>query len=128
MLFFDFLHYLIFKFYSGFKEKGAISTAAGIVGGFQTINVISIIMLFLLTQKQKIKIEKWVIVILFLIFQIYTYIRYIYKEDHSINRIEQKWLNKTPSYRKQMGVLLFIYGVISIFILFGLALYLGSRN
>jgi uncharacterized membrane protein len=81
MLFFDFLHYLIFKFYSGFKEKGAISTAAGIVGGFQTINVISVIMLFSLVQKQKIKIEKWVVVVLFLVFQIYTYIRYVYKED-----------------------------------------------
>jgi len=128
MLFFDFLHYLIYKFYAGFKEKGAVSTAAGIVGGFQMINVMSVIMLFSLTQKQKIKMEKWAVVVLFLIFQIYTYIRYIYKEDHSINAIEHKWLNKTPSYRKQMSSLLFIYGAISIIGVFGLALYVGSRK
>lgn len=128
MLFFDFLHYLIFKYYSGFKEKGALSTAAGIVGGFQLINIMGIIMLFMLTQKQKVKLEKWVVVVLFLIFQIYTYIRYIYREDHSIDAIEHIWLNKTPSYRKQLRTLLFIYGAISILGVFGLALYLGSRN
>jgi hypothetical protein len=128
MLFFDFMHYLIFKFYSGFREKGAQSTAAGIVGGFQTINVISVIMLFSQAQGQKIKIGKWVVIVLFIIFQIYTYIRYIYREDHSIEAIEQKWLDKSSTYRKQMRILLFIYGAISIFALFGLALYLGSRN
>jgi hypothetical protein len=128
MVFFDFLHYLIFKYYSGFKEKGALSTAAGIVGGFQTINVISVIMLFLLPQKQKVEIEKWVGVVLFFVFQISTYIRYIYKENHSINVIEHKWLDKTASYRKQMRIFLFIYGAISILGFFGLAIYLGSRN
>jgi len=128
MFFFDFLHYLIFKFYAGFKEKGAASTAAGIVGGFQLLNVMGVIMLFSLTQKHKINIEKWVVVVLFFVFQIYTYIRYIYKEDHSIDVIEHEWLNKTPSYRKQMSIILFIYGAISVLGVFGLALYLGTRN
>jgi hypothetical protein len=128
MLFFDFMHYLIFKFYSGFREKGALSTAAGIIGGFQLINVLSVIILFSLAQEQKIKIEKWVVIVLFIIFQIYTYIRYIYKESHSIDAIEREWLNRTPAYRKRMSILLFIYGAVSILGLFGLALYLGSRN
>jgi len=128
MVFFDFMHYLIFKFYLGFREKGALSTAAGIIGGFQLINAMSVIMLFSLAQEQKIKIEKWVVIVLFIIFQIYTYIRYIYKEDHSIEAIEKKWLNKSYTYRKQMRVLLFIYGTISIFPVFGLALYSGSKN
>jgi Ca2+/Na+ antiporter len=128
MLFFDFLHYHIFKYYSGFKEKGALSTAAGIVGGFQVINIMAIMMLYMLTQKEDIKFEKWVVVVLFIIFQIYTYIRYIYREDHSIEAIERIWLNKTASYRKQLRALLFIYGAISIIGAFGLAIYLGSRN
>ncbi|HTI09925.1 MAG TPA: hypothetical protein VL832_15265 [Puia sp.] len=128
MLFFDFLHYLIFKYYSGFNEKGALSTAAGIVGGFQLINIMAVMMLYMLTQKQNVKFEKWVVVILFFIFQTYTYIRYIYREDHSIDVIERIWLNKTASYRKQLRTLLFIYGAVSIIGAFGLAIYLGSRN
>ena len=128
MLFFDFLHYLIFKFYAGFKEKGAVSTAAGIVGGFQTINVLSIILLILLTQKQKIRLEAWVVIVLFLIFQIYTYIRYVYKENHSIEVIERKWLNKTESSIERMTYLLYIYGVFSVVVFIGLAIYAGSRN
>ena len=128
MAIFDFMHYLFFKFYSGFREKGALSTAAGIIGGFQLINVMSGIMLFSPAQEQKIKIEKWVVVVLFIIFQIYTYLRYIYRDDHSIEAIEQKWLNKSSTYRKQMRILIFIYGATSIFIVFGLALYLGGRN
>ncbi len=128
MFFFDFLHYLVFKFYSSFKEKGAVSTSAGIVGGFQTLNVMGVIMLFSLTQKQKITIQKWLVIVLFFVFQITTYIRYIYKDNHSIDSIEHRWLDKTSLYRKRMSILLFIYGAISILGVFGLAIYLGSRN
>jgi len=42
--FFDYLFYLIYKFYSP-KEKGAATTSAMIIGGMQAINVLSIIML-----------------------------------------------------------------------------------
>lgn len=128
MLFFDYLHYLIFKFYAGRKEKGAISTAAGIVGGFQTINVITLIMLFSLTQKANFKIAKLVDIILLIIFQVTTYIRYVYRENPSVTEIEHKWLEKTPSSRRQMSILLFIYGAVSIIAVFGLAIYIGSRN
>ena len=41
--FFDYLFYLIYKFYSP-KEKGAATTSAMIIGGMQAINVLSIIM------------------------------------------------------------------------------------
>jgi hypothetical protein len=125
MIFFDFLYYSIFKFYARHKEKGALSTAAGIVGGFQTINVIALIMLFSLTQKRKVRIEKWVVIVLLIVFQVTTYIRYVYREKPLSSEIEQKWLDKTPSSRKQLGTLLFIYGAVSIIAFLGLAILGG---
>jgi hypothetical protein len=128
MFFFDYLHYSIYKFYAGFGEKGALSSAAGIVGGFQAANVMTLILLFFLTQKEKMKIDKLVVIALFIVFQVYTYIRYVYKESHSISVIEQGWLGKTPGYRKGMSVFLFIYGAVSVIALLSLAVYLGSRK
>ena len=127
-MFYDFLNYLIYKFYAKAKEKGAVSTAAAIVGGFQAANVLTLIMLFEFTQKQKFRIEKWIIIVLFLVFQITTYIRYIYKDNHSINVIENEWINKTPSWQKKMTMWLYIYGAGSVLALFGLAIYLGSTR
>jgi len=128
MIFFDFLYYLIFKFYSDYKEKGAQSTATAIVGGFQTINVVTIMFLYSLLFQQKTYFNKLIGVLLFLIFQVYTYVRYIYKDENSPEVIEQKWLNKTERYRRQVGIWLFVYGAISIILVFSLAIYLGNRN
>lgn len=61
-----------------------------------------------------------------LVFQITTYIRYIYEENHSINVIENEWLNKPSSWKNKMTIWLYIYGAGSILALFGLAIYFGS--
>lgn len=92
------------------------------------MNVMTITMLYMMVFEQKPHFDKFIVIILFLIFQVYTYIRYTYKDNHSVNLIEQKWQSKTDSYKKQVGVLLFLYGAISVIAFLGLAIYLGSRN
>ncbi|MBN9386389.1 MAG: hypothetical protein J0H74_36865 [Chitinophagaceae bacterium] len=128
MLFFDYLHYFIFKFYSGYREKGALSSSAGIIGGFQTINVLTGVILFMLATKQKVFLETWLVISSLILFQVTTYIRYIYKENHSIAAIEKAWLNKTEANRNMTRNLLVVYGVVSVLGFLGLALYLGIRR
>lgn len=128
MLFFDFLYYLIYKFYSGYNEKGAESTSAGIIGGFQTLNVLTIIMLVQSMDREKTNINKLVVVVLFIVFQIYTYIRYMYRKKHSVDAIKNKWLRKTETSRKQTSFFLILYGVISVISCFGLAIYLSVKK
>lgn len=50
MIFFDFLFYNIYRFYSRHKEKGAESSSAGIIGGLQTVNLLILYELILLIQ------------------------------------------------------------------------------
>ena len=73
-------------------------------------------------NKELITIDKLWVIVLFIIFQVYTYIRYLYKEKHSVDVIKIKWLSKKESYRKQTSFFLVLYGVISIIGFFGLAL------
>jgi hypothetical protein len=128
MLFFDFLYYQIYKFYSGYNKKGAESTSAGIIGGFQALNVLTVIMLVHYMDKEKTSINKPVVIFVFIVFQIYTYIRYVYQDKHSVDEIKSKWLSKTESSRKQTVFFLFLYGAISIIGCFGLALYLSMKK
>lgn len=128
MLFFDFLYYLIYKFYSGYNEKGAESTSAGIIGGFQALNVLTIIMLVHSMDREKTNINKLVVVVLFIFFQIYAYIRYMYREKHSVDAIKNKWLSKTETSREQTSFFLILYGVISVISCFGLAIYLSVKK
>lgn len=128
MLFFDFLYYLIYKFYSGYNKKGAESISVGIIGGFQALNVLTIIMLIHSMNKEKSSINKLVVIVVFIVFQIQTYIRYMYREKHSIDVIKNKWLSKSDLSRKKAASFLFLYGTISIISCFGLALYLSFKK
>ena len=125
---FDFLYYFIFKFYSGFKERGALSGDAGIAGEFQTINVLTGAMLYMMAAKKRVVLDTWLIVSSLAIFQITIYIRYIYKDNHSIAVIEQAWLAQTDEERKRLNTILIIYGVLSVFGFVRLGLYLGIKR
>ena len=127
-MFFDFLYYSIYRFYSDYNEKGAASSSAGIVGGFQALNVLTVIMLYQLFFRKEIHIDKLLVVVLFFIFQVWTYCRYIYKDNRSTEVMEKKWSSKPASFRRQMSTALFLYAAISIIGCFGLAIYMGSRK
>ncbi|OJW03150.1 MAG: hypothetical protein BGO52_02320 [Sphingobacteriales bacterium 44-61] len=128
MIFFDFLFYNIYRFYSRHKEKGAESSSAGIIGGLQTVNLLILYELILLIQANNGKMRISFVIALLTFFQVYTYIRYIYKESNSVQILERKWLNKTESYRKQSIFLQYIYVSLTIIAFLGLAIYLGSQR
>ena len=128
MIFFDLLYYSVYRFYSKQKEKGAQSTSAGIIGGFQAINVLTGIFLFEFFSGRKVPTDKWIIIVLFLAFQVFTYYRYLYLDNPSLSVIEKKWNGKTEKSQTQIRISLFLYGAFSIITFFGFAIYLGSRN
>lgn len=128
MIFFDFLFYSVYKFYSDYKEKGAASSSAGIVGGFQAVNILTIIMFCQFAFRQKAHIDKLWGLALFILLQIATYYRYIYKDTHCVEVMERKWLAITEPSRKQISNLLLLYGALSIIAFFGLAIFIGSKS
>ena len=92
------------------------------------MNVLTGIVIFMMVTQRKVFLETWLVVGSIAIFQVTTYIRYIYKDDHSISVIEHTWLNKTEAYRNLTHKLLIIYGAGSVLLFIGLALYLGIRR
>ncbi len=126
MLFFDFLYYLICRFYSGYKEKGAEATSVSILAGLQTLNVFTIMILIQFLDKRKVHVDKLLLLVVFLIFEVYNYRRYLYKENHSFKVIEGKWLGKPELVRSRKSKLLFLYGIVSIVSSFGLAIFFGG--
>lgn len=128
MIFFDYLYYSIFRFYSDYNEKGAASSAAGIVGGFQVLNILTGMMLYNLYFNKKGQMDKLLVVVLFIVFQILTYYRYIYKDNRSIEVMKKNWLGKPKTCQSRMHIILILYAAISIIGCFGLAIYVGSKN
>jgi hypothetical protein len=126
MVFFDYLFYAVYKFYATFNEKSAESTSAGIVGGLITMNVLTFGMLIEYLTGNNAAINKLTIIGVFLFFQVCTYIRYLYRSNHSIGVIEIKWNKKSKSQRASIETSLFLYVLLSIVSLFGLAIYIGS--
>jgi uncharacterized membrane protein len=127
MIYFDYLYYLIYKFYSS-KEKGAASSSAGILGGLQASNVLTFLMLFSGFMHTIAYLNKVFFIIVFIYFQIATYIRYILKEKNSISNIEERWLRLDESKRLKIKNFGILYVVLSVVVFFGLTIYLGSKR
>ena len=125
--FYDFLFYVIYKFYSG-KEKGAASSSAGIIGGLQAINVLTTLMLGAFIVFPKEYFNSIIVIVVFVFFQVTTYIRYIYKEKNSAKKLEERWLKMNEAQKKRIRVLGLVYIFSSIFIFVGLAIYVGVRR
>ena len=129
MPFIDFLYYLIYKAYAGYRnEKSPDSTSSGILGGLFTLNITTVYILIAIISKSKIVLNKLLIIGVFVVLQIWTYIRYIYKDSCSIAVLEKEWLNKSDAYRNRVTILAPVYIIISIVGLFALAIFLGERN
>ncbi len=85
-------------------------------------------MLIIIISSEKIVLNTLLIIGVFVILQIWTYIRYIYKDNRSIEILEKEWLNKSDAYRNSVTILAWIYVIISIAGLLALAIYLGKKN
>lgn len=127
MLFFDFLFLNIFLYYSSFKEKGAASTSATVVGALLTMNIISIIMVIEIIVKDKIDFTLIGIVV-FILSQIITYLRYIRNLTINIETLEKKWQERTVHQRKGLLRGFWVYGILTIGSAFGIAIFVGSLN
>jgi hypothetical protein len=124
--FFDYIFYLIYTFYK--KEKGSASSSAGIVGGLQAFNVISFYFLYLILFAPYAGISKMYFILVLLVFQVTTYIRYIYREDNSVEVIKKRWQDLSEPSKTRIRLLLFVYILISVVSFFGLAIYLGESK
>ena len=125
--FFDYLYYLIYKFYSR-KEKGAASTSAGIIGGLLTFNVLTFVTFISFFISEKPYLNKITAIGVFIFFQIITYIRYIYKEKIPIPHVEERWLKLSESRKQMIRGLSFLYIFLSASVFIGFAIFAGSRK
>jgi len=127
--FFDLIFYHLYKFYAKYKKRGAMSSAAGIIGGFQAMNVMMLLMVLALIYQTKIYFSNTPSMIgLIIFFQITTYIRYVYKETITPEIIKERWVSKTDSQKIQLRSFMVVYILLSSIGFFGLAIYLGSKK
>jgi hypothetical protein len=110
------------------KEKGAASSAAGIIGGLQAINVLIVVECAEIFMRQKSYFTKTVILAVAIFFQITTYIRYVHKGKNSFLIVEQRWLTLKENQRYRVRIFSFLYIFFSVLFFFGLAIYLGSKK
>lgn len=125
--FYDFLFYLVYKYYSR-KEKGAAFSSAGVIGLLQALNVLTVFMLIAVFLSYNVFFNKVSAIVVGIFFQITTYIRYVYKETNSFKVIEEKWLRITEPEKIRIRSLAAAYISLTILIFFGLAIFFGGRK
>ncbi len=97
------------------------------LGFFQCMNVLTVLMLIsFLTRIDH--VSKIIAVGICVIFQITTYIRYVYREKHSVDVIRQAWSKKSDANRKQIRTLALLYSLLSPGVFFGVVIYLGIKR
>ena len=124
---FNYLYYLIAKFYLK-KEKGGASSAAGVIGGLQAMNVLAIYMFLSFYVENLFKLNKVSVLIVVIVFQITTYIQYIYKEKPSIKDMREKWLNLDESKRTKIRISSFLYIILTLVAFFGSAIFVYENT
>ena len=125
--FFDYLYYLIYKFYSR-KEKGASSSSAGIIGGLLALNVLAALIFISYFISDKPFFNKIIAVGILIFFQIVTYIYYIHREKVPIPIVEGRWQKLTDSRKQMIRGLIFLYIFLSLPVFIGFAIFAGGQK
>ena len=125
MLFFNYLYYRVYLFYVAKKDSIPGPSAFAIVVLLQIVNLISILFLSSIIYGQALLINKRIAIILFVITLI---INAIYYKKNNFDKLSKKWQNEDFALRRKRGVGVILYIVISLFLFFGLAIYLGAKN
>lgn len=129
MFFLDFTYLLLFKIYSiYYNEESAASSGSGIVGGLLAFNGMSLLLFLSAFFDLNIEFDIVYAIVLFLVFQIFSYIRFFYIKKCSIVEIEIKWVKKSKSYRNIFKYFFAFYVLFSFLSMFGLAIYAHSRS
>jgi heme/copper-type cytochrome/quinol oxidase subunit 4 len=124
MLFFDFFYLKVFQFYKEASDDGPEFGGVCAVAGFQTFNLGTLRMIFgifLEGKDQKINVVT-AIATLFILITVY-YFRYIQFEKNNYLNLEKKWNKLTAEKKKWYRYSLVFYGLISVILFFGTALY-----
>lgn len=127
--FFDFLFLRFFKFYAGHNEKGAQSTAAGIVGGFQAVNILTVLMLLSLIYHDKVFVSNKLFILgMAIFFQVTTYIRYIVRDGKNLPIIKKQWDENSESQLIRHKLYASAYMLISLLAILFIAIYVGNQK
>src|SRR6476620_9992461 len=113
MRFFDLVYYAIYKFYFYYNEKHAASTASLVTAFCITMNILTVLLLLVdTTQFKDIAIKGFAIVLL-VIADIFTYLRYIYFERPSLAELSSYWEHRSATFRTWLRTLIILYVVSS---------------
>jgi len=126
MIFFDFLYYYIFSWYSNTKNTGPEGSACFAVSGLQIFNIFSVYMLYTIARHNKFDIPKLFSILLFICLVIFNYIKYVYSDKRQAD-IKNKWESKPDEYKLQFRKFLGAYIIISFGLFFGCVIVLASR-
>jgi hypothetical protein len=121
--FFDYLYYGARKIYN--KESGSGWHALSLITTTQSLNVLTVYILYFAITETRVSINKLAFLAVFFSILILNVIRYS-KLDPDI--IKKKWENKNEKQKVTMRALLVIYVFLSFALSIGLAGYIGNRN
>lgn len=122
---YDYLFYLVYKFYSA-KEKGALWSSSAIVGGLQAMNLLTVYMV-LSAYFPELSINKVIFLVVVVLFLIIADIRYVFTKKNVIERMETKWEGLTDAQKTRIRSFSLAYIVLSVCVFFGIAIYIGSQ-
>lgn len=128
LIFFDFLYFSIYKFYSTTSDKSPEFAASAAVSGLQAFNIGTVIMLYQFFLKREMYISKLWAGILIAVLFIINYIRYIRVAKYNHEMIRIKLEQKTEKRQKQIRSVMIIYIGASFLLFLGLAIYFGSKK
>ena len=123
--YFDFLYYCIYTFYAP-KEKGAAFSAASIVAGLLTVNVLTIWTGILVYHKRRDLLNAAAIIAAYIVFEIILYIRYIYRKNNSVLVIEKKWTALEEDEKVRYRILNTLYIGLTFLVFFVIVIF-GKR-
>lgn len=126
MLFFDYVFYQVCRVYIQAKGSSPEATAAIIVALIQCLNIVSVAMLIEILRHEKSILSKTFVVMLFLVFFLLNYMRYVYRDAHGYKAMSER--NVYESAPTIKGTLVLLYIIVSIGLAVTLAVYEGSQT
>ncbi|RAJ06716.1 hypothetical protein LX64_01843 [Chitinophaga skermanii] len=127
-MFFDYLFYLVAKFYARNREKETEGTSITVVSLLQTFNLLTIWFIIIAIYYPQEYLLKIVSVGIYFFFLIFNYIRFFYREKHLPSVIHDKWLKESKKSQKEIKLTALFYVVISIVSFLGVVVYMGLKN
>jgi len=123
--FFDYIFYLTYKGYSKAIDNGPEMAAVVVLSCVQSFNLLSGVLIFCLISHDKSLASKFLMGVVYVIFIVANYVRYIYKENRNYKVTNEK---ATESNKRLKVFFAVIYLISSTVLFFGLAIYLGNKK